>query len=237
MMNEEDLKRRFCALFDPLHTSVSAGAVLARAHALPRRKKLRPLRVLAACVCLLLACTLAVGAGRLLRQWPSVFGGQIQELEPPADLKDATFYARQEGYILPEGAVAFHEFDLPEDLPEGQGSAAGVYELADGSIFLRRAGQETDEDLTGRFAGEVWDFLYNGQDGQAHTATALGSCAVEYERLGETVTMTITQVRHESGLIGYLLVRACTPGQSGFLYAPGTDFEVECLMQLGRLTA
>ena len=54
MMNEEDLKRRFCALFDPLHTSVSAGAVLARAHALPRRKKLRPLRVLAACVCLLL---------------------------------------------------------------------------------------------------------------------------------------------------------------------------------------
>lgn len=87
--------------------------------------------------------------------------------------------------------IALNYTKNPQDaeaLPEGQGSAAGVYELADGSIFLRRAGQERDEELTGRFAGEVWDF-------------------------------------------------STVPGQSAFLYAPGTDFEVECLMQLGRLTA
>ena len=52
-----------------------------------------------------------------------------------------------------------------------------------------------------------------------------------------SISMTITQVRHESGLLGYLLVRSTAPGESSFLYAPGTDFEVECLMQLGRLTA
>ena len=62
-----------------------------------------------------------------------------------------------------------------------------MYELADG-VFSSGVQGRRDEELTGRFAGEVWDF-------------------------------------------------STVPGQSAFLYAPGTDFEVECLMQLGRLTA
>ncbi len=75
---------------------------------------------------------------------------------------------------------------MPRPCPRGQGSAAGVYTSWQYFPPACRAGES--EELTGRFAGEVWDF-------------------------------------------------STVPGQSAFLYAPGTDFEVECLMQLGRLTA
>lgn len=236
MTSEEKLRARFAAAFDPLHTGLSAQDVLQCTQARPRRA-LRPAALLAACLCLVLACSLAVGAANLLRQWPSLFGAPIQETEPPNAFEDASLYAKQEMSGLPEGAVAFHEFDPPFELPGGEGSSAGVYELADGSIFLRRAGVDEDQNITRLFAGEPWDFLYNGADGQSHTARVLGSYSLEYERLGETVTMAITQVEHPGGHLGYLLVRSIFPGEAGYLYPPDTEFELACLEQLARLTA
>ncbi len=236
MTSEEKLKAGFSAAFDPLHTSASARDILRCAG--PRRRRLpRPAAVLALCLCLALACSLGVSAAGLLRQWPSLFGGPIREVEPPKGPEDFSFYATQEITGLPEGTVSFLEFDPPGELPDGEGSTAGVYELADGSIFLRRAGAAQDQDITRLFTGEQWEFLYNGTDGQAHTARVLGSYSLEYERLGETVGIVITQVRHTGGQLGYLLVRPGPSLRFGYLYPPETDFEAVCLEQLARLTA
>lgn len=210
MTGESDLRELFHTTFDALHAAPCRPAAPVK-----RRMALRP--AVAAALCLTLACGSVVGgsATRALRYWPSLFGGQITETDPP---KDATFAADQ-NMDLPKGCVSYMEFEQPTELQPGTGANAGVYLLDDGTLYLRRA-DAADEEMTDLFDDTTYNYTYTPRDGGAEgTATVQGRCTLDYQCSdGTAAVITLTRAQTSEGKIGYLLERSFDAGGAGFVY-------------------
>lgn len=227
MMTDERLRALFHTTFDALHTPA--------VQPLPRRRRARRPTVLAALVlAFAFAGAVGVSAAALYGgRWFSVFGYGYTEVEPSPEgyrrFETDTF--RMTDLNLPKGAVArYSDLDDPFSLPEGETSPAGLILMKDGRIYLRRIGQAEDERLDERFTQESQPFRYTNSDLEPQEGLYLGRYDFTYERLGETVSVSMYRLQDTWGRIGYAV---CCEDAVLYFY---DRFDSRCLTYFRALT-